>query len=979
MPLVVAIAVGTGGAAALGAGAAALVGLGTVSTLTATAIGAGLISGGVTALQGGDAGDILKSAALGGVTTYVGGFVGAKVANSVSSATASKFPELSKTFGNIAGATAAGGTSSALMAAAYGGDPVEALIKGGLTAGLSATALSGIQAVTKQSQTFNALPDPAQRAINSALAAKTLGQNPTEAAVAELAESAGNYLKTNLKDYSKELRDSYKKTNTAATNLEDNIKLQQTLADNYNSAIDQYNQDVAGLDPKIDKYEAAKKKYDAAVDAYNKNGPNKYATYYKAKVDETIPALNAAVKDANDYVAFLNGQRDNIASTQANFNKAVADYDTYYNDYVASQKSLTDATDLFTKQEAENVDVVAKAYRDLNNTKSRFETELGRQATTKELASLFNTGDIENSAGDYVAQKKYESMSPEEQLQAKIDFLYSSTADASGTILPASFSRVPRDVMNMPELAPRQGELAGDIIPELQEDGSYTYKRRFTATAPDGTRYEYTGTYDPLDAQRPVTYETVGGLSQDLPSGPGGTLAPVTVSASTTRPVFDTTETPDLSKYNRFPGATNKFIDQGEVIYSKGSGAPNDPVEILGSEPYMAPTATPGSPFTSQDFYKQAVNSAVQARLMSGQAKINLTNAQNELNAATASGDAKAIADAKTKLTNAAAVATEAEAAEKEKVGRLQEVTVEGREEADLRLQRARELMGEGSTQRRGGPPPNIVSNIGLDIERPEIGPFGLIIEEPQAIPDWKSPSLKENFLKASLLKRPGYQSVFDPIEETSEIFEDMPVEGQQPEAPREEPDMYLPFSDFEPSAPVSSTDPNAYTMQNVSQATMTPEPFLSQQKPAAPSFYNYGSPNALLSMTQSPFYTTPTAPTVTLARGGLASFARGGLNTPFAALFAAKGGLGKVPHKGSHYVQGAGGGQDDLIDARLADGEYVFDADIVAALGDGSNKEGAKRLDKMRELIRSHKRGAPNDKIPPKAKSPLAYFKEAK
>ena len=77
--------------------------------------------------------------------------------------------------------------------------------------------------------------------------------------------------------------------------------------------------------------------------------------------------------------------------------------------------------------------------------------------------------------------------------------------------------------------------------------------------------------------------------------------------------------------------------------------------------------------------------------------------------------------------------------------------------------------------------------------------------------------------------------------------------------------------------------------------------------------------------------------------------------------------------------MQGAGGGQDDLIDARLADGEYVFDADIVAALGDGSNKEGAKRLDKMRALIRSHKRGAPNDKIPPKAKSPLAYFKEAK
>ena len=76
--------------------------------------------------------------------------------------------------------------------------------------------------------------------------------------------------------------------------------------------------------------------------------------------------------------------------------------------------------------------------------------------------------------------------------------------------------------------------------------------------------------------------------------------------------------------------------------------------------------------------------------------------------------------------------------------------------------------------------------------------------------------------------------------------------------------------------------------------------------------------------------------------------------------------------------VGGAGGGQDDLIPALLADGEYVMDADIVAALGDGSSKEGAKKLDQMREAIRRHKRAAPTNKIPPKAKSPLAYLKES-
>ena len=76
--------------------------------------------------------------------------------------------------------------------------------------------------------------------------------------------------------------------------------------------------------------------------------------------------------------------------------------------------------------------------------------------------------------------------------------------------------------------------------------------------------------------------------------------------------------------------------------------------------------------------------------------------------------------------------------------------------------------------------------------------------------------------------------------------------------------------------------------------------------------------------------------------------------------------------------VGGAGGGQDDLIPALLADGEYVMDADIVAALGDGSSKEGAKKLDQMREAIRKHKRAAPVNKIPPKAKSALAYLKES-
>lgn len=78
-----------------------------------------------------------------------------------------------------------------------------------------------------------------------------------------------------------------------------------------------------------------------------------------------------------------------------------------------------------------------------------------------------------------------------------------------------------------------------------------------------------------------------------------------------------------------------------------------------------------------------------------------------------------------------------------------------------------------------------------------------------------------------------------------------------------------------------------------------------------------------------------------------------------------------KVPHK-----KVIGG---NPVPAKIADGEYVFPAAFVTALGKGDNKAGAKILDGLREKLRAHKRAAPVNKIPPKAKSPLDYIKGAK
>lgn len=53
-----------------------------------------------------------------------------------------------------------------------------------------------------------------------------------------------------------------------------------------------------------------------------------------------------------------------------------------------------------------------------------------------------------------------------------------------------------------------------------------------------------------------------------------------------------------------------------------------------------------------------------------------------------------------------------------------------------------------------------------------------------------------------------------------------------------------------------------------------------------------------------------------------------------------------------NRYIKGKGDGKSDSIPARLSDGEYVLNADVVTALGNGSNDAGAKKIDSMVEEI---------------------------
>jgi len=107
--------------------------------------------------------------------------------------------------------------------------------------------------------------------------------------------------------------------------------------------------------------------------------------------------------------------------------------------------------------------------------------------------------------------------------------------------------------------------------------------------------------------------------------------------------------------------------------------------------------------------------------------------------------------------------------------------------------------------------------------------------------------------------------------------------------------------------------------------------------------------------------------------RAGQPQYAEGGSPLGMAAKVA------PPPSMGSRHVSGPSGGQDDDVNAKLSDGEYVLDADVVSALGDGNNEAGAKKLDQFRQNVRTHKRKAPVNDIPPKAKAPESYMPKGK
>jgi hypothetical protein len=175
--------------------------------------------------------------------------------------------------------------------------------------------------------------------------------------------------------------------------------------------------------------------------------------------------------------------------------------------------------------------------------------------------------------------------------------------------------------------------------------------------------------------------------------------------------------------------------------------------------------------------------------------------------------------------------------------------------------------------------------------------------------------------------------------------------------------------------------DENTYADQFVNQ------PQTPQQEPEFMNtpYYNYGELDNIEDILNPQ---TDEQPTQYAAQGGLMAtplmaaggmtgtrhgqYAHGGLSTPIVH----HSGKARVDFRHGDAVTGAGDGQSDDIPAMLADGEFVFPADVVAAIGNGSTKAGSDKLYDMMHGVRSHVRSAKPKDLPPEIKSPLDFLK---
>lgn len=454
-PFIAAIAVGSGAAAALGTAIAATITTATISTAVATAIGSGVISAGIAVASGAKASDVLKSAVIGGVASYVGASVASSVTSSVANAAAGNTAtsSIAASLGKVAGSMAGGGVSSAVGSVLSGkGDPIEALIKGGLTAGLSAGVLEGVRATLSNVPGFDKYdtatgktvkgdaPVAVQRAVTAGLAAGAMGKDADKAVLNSLLSTGTDYLSRGIKDLSATLKTSYDNAVKTGETLERNVKRQDEIVKDYNSTAEAIEARRATLQADLDKHNAAKDKYDNYDVAMQRDGYARsedeygnvsYSRYVGGRIEtindgeggtynqrvggrlETPPSRDSFLQEANKYATKVNdaipGYEAERAKVETKLTNLAGELDTLKAELptleqtlVQQRTALDNTVTEFQKQEELNAQLVAKTYNDTVTAKAEVEQALGAPITQEQLDAFVKTGDVAAAARDYI-------------------------------------------------------------------------------------------------------------------------------------------------------------------------------------------------------------------------------------------------------------------------------------------------------------------------------------------------------------------------------------------------------------------------------------------------------------------------------------------------------------------------------------------------------------------------------------------------
>jgi hypothetical protein len=456
------IAIETGVALAIGTAVAGVVGA-TVSVGVATAIGSGVISAGLTAAQGGSVSDVLKSAVIGGVTSYVGASVAESVTTSITSAaTKAGYTSIAGSIGKVAGAMAGGGTQSATGALLTGRDPIEALIKGGLTAGLTAGVLEGVNFATSKIPGFSDLGKDygkvgtaTQRAITAGLAAGVMGRDVDKAvltsALGSVLRTGSDYIKAGIKDLSSSLQTAYNDATTTGKSLEDNITRQEEIVTSYNTASEAFNKQHNALKADYDQYVANKDGYDNYDAKMQREGftlvggedSNYYAKpvgaryemrddgeggQYRALVPDgsimdiegnptyhwqSAPTQNDFLTAANSYAEKVNAALPAYEKLASDAEKTLAGLSTELDGLKtalpALEKTFTDqktaldtAVTDFQKQEEANAQFITNLVKDTTDAKTSVEQATGGTITDAQLDKFLLTDDVKGAAATYI-------------------------------------------------------------------------------------------------------------------------------------------------------------------------------------------------------------------------------------------------------------------------------------------------------------------------------------------------------------------------------------------------------------------------------------------------------------------------------------------------------------------------------------------------------------------------------------------------